>query len=217
MNFNSFVNDLYDELDNIQNNNDKYYYKLVKNMRDNKNLEEMCENENDILKKCILCKTHLSSNKWSMILEKFIIKKFNLKKKLNNTSGDARSEKSNIEIKVSLGTKDGTYNLVQLRPDHDIDYYIILIYDMFVGDIGKIYWFLCPSKKLYNLLPKYGGYSHGTIKELGKITKENIYNRNREYSLRPNSIKNDKTKPKKLWNIMVETFLCTEEDIINNI
>ena len=104
-------------------------------------------------------------------------------------------------------------NFVQIRPDHNIDYYIFLAYDLFEGEVGEIYWLLCKAEELYQLIPEYGGYAHGTIKQLGKITPENIYGRNCEYALRPNPQARPGTKPRKLWEIMLSKFKVSEEII----
>jgi hypothetical protein len=141
----------------------------------------------NMLYKCILCKCYLSSNIWGPLLEKTLIENFNMVKTKLKTSGDCISTNGKkIEIKISLGDKNGGINIVQIRPDHDIDFYLIMVYNIFSGDIGEIYYILIDSKSLYNLIPMYGGYAHGTVEKLGKITAENINNRNCEYALRPN-------------------------------
>ena len=134
----------------IKKKKGKMNYKLIVNeLKDSSfNILTKCINEPDILKQCILCKRFLSSNQWSMILEKSIKKKFNIGKSLNNISGDGRVNSKNIEIKVSLGDKKGQFNFVQLRPGHSIDYYLFLTYNLFEDDLGKIYWFLIPPEKL---------------------------------------------------------------------
>jgi hypothetical protein len=195
------------------------FHKIVDDLREPNKYKELCINTDNLLYKCILCKKYLSSNEYSILLEKFIIKKFNLKKNIDNLSGDALSENNlTIEIKISLGDKTGKFNFVQLRPDHNIDYYLFLAYNLYdKDDTGKIYWLFCKSTELYELIPEYGGYAHGTIKKLGRINNNNMYGRNCEYCLRPNPTKNDNTKVKKLWNIMVDKFLITEEELIDKL
>ena len=84
--------------------------------------------------------------------------------------------------------------------------------------IGKIYWFLIPSDDLYELLPEYGGYAHNSVEENGKITLEKIYDKNQyEYCLRPNPVKKDTQKCKKLWNIFINKYNFTEEEIMKKI
>jgi hypothetical protein len=194
------------------------YINMVELMRNSTSNIQKCRDEKDTLKKCILCKNYLSSNQWSLLLEDHIKSKFNIGKCLNNTSGDGCSERNkNIEIKVSLGAINGQFHFVQLRPEHKIDYYLLLAYNLYENEIGKLYWFLCEASELYDLLPEYGGYAHGTIGKLGKITCDNIYDRNCEYALRPNPLQNDNNKPKILWNIMKERFSVSEKYIIDTI
>jgi hypothetical protein len=183
---------------------------LVLQMRKPICYKNKCLIEKNILYKCILCKKYLSSNQWGPMLEKYIKELFLLKKPKNNTSGDGCSmNNKKIEIKVSLGDSNGQFNFVQIRPDHDIDYYILMCYNVFDDELGKIYWFLCPSGELYKLLPEYGSYAHGTITKLGKIEPHNIYGHNHEYALRPNVIK--KTA---LWNKLIDCFSCDEKHIM---
>lgn len=189
------------------------YIDLVNSLRKPVDYKKICNDENDILKKCILCKKYLSSNQWGILLENFIREHFLLDKSNNKTSGDAKSKDKTFEIKVSLGDIKGQLSFVQLRPDHKIDYYIFLTYNLFDDKLGKIYWFLCKSNDLYDLLPEFGQYAHGTTEKLGEITIDNIYNQNHEYALRLNPTKKDKTKTKKLWNIFIEKFLTNEDNI----
>ena len=147
------------------------------------------------------------------LLETYIKNLFSLKKPINRISGDGRSlNDKNIEIKVSLGDLKGRFNFVQIRPDHDIDYYIFMCYNVHDDELGKIYWFLCPSKQLYELLPRYGCYAHGTIQKLGKIVMTNIYGHNYEYAIRPNPVNNTS-----LWNKLIELFSCDEKYITSKL
>ena len=172
-----------------------------------------CISEHNLLYKCIYCKKYLSSNQWGALLETHIKKLFLLKTPINHVSGDGCSLNSkNIEIKVSLGDLKGQFNFVQIRPDHEIDYYVFMCYNVFDDELGKIHWFLCPSNKLYELLPKYGGYAHGTIQKFGKIEMTNIHGHNYEYAIRPNAIKNTH-----LWNKLIELFSCDEKYIMSKL
>ena len=190
------------------------YHTLVDSMRNsNKGKENtllLCKSENDILKKSILCKYYLLPSQYGCILENSIKEKFNIKKCNNTVSGDGIINKKAIEIKVSLGSKNGQYNFVQLRPGHKIDYYLFMCYSLISSSLGEIVWFLCEPNELYKLLPKYGEYSHGTIAKLGKITLENIDN-DYEYSLRPNP--NGRKKSRDLWNIMMSSFKMTDKEV----
>jgi len=186
------------------------YEEIVKSMRQKDNYIQIINNEDDIVKKCILCKKYLSSNQWSLILEKHIKKIFNIQKAKDSCSGDGYSiNNKNIEIKVSLGSNNGTISFVQIRPDHKLDYYLFLVYDLYKNNLGNIHWLLCNTKELYELLPEFGGYS---ISQYNKITLNNIYNRNLEYVFRPSILKNN-SKSYKLWCIMQQKFEKKQEEI----
>lgn len=193
-----------DDYKKLQNYTMNDLEKIVKTFRESKlMIKQLCIYETDLLKQCILCKKYLSSQQWSNILENKVKKIFNIHDKLNNTSGDGFVNKNNIEIKISLGDTNGTFNFVQIRPGHSINYYLFLIYNVFETKLGKIYWFLIPSDDISVLLEKYGSYAHGTIKKMGVISSQSINeNTNYEYSLRPNPITKDKKK--QLWNEMMK-------------
>ena len=89
---------------------------------------------------------------------------------------------------------------------------MIVCYNLYESEKGKIYMFLCDPDKLYELIPEYGGYAHGNIKTLGNITENNIKGRYLEYSLRP-ALKNNASKQKKLWDIMIKNFIVNENEI----
>ena len=149
--------------------------KIVESMRVQNKYVEICKREEDLLHKCILCRYYLSSNQWSLLLESHIKNLFNIEKAKDSTSGDGISRNGmNIEIKVSLGSDNGRINFVQIRPDHKIDYYLFLVYNLYTENIGSIHWLLCDSNELYKLLPEYGGYAHGSILQHNAITLENI-------------------------------------------
>lgn len=193
------------------------YKELVRDMRNAQKYFQMCVFETDLLKKCILCKKHLTPSQWSCVLEDYIKSTLNIGKRTDNRSGDgcSRSSNYNVEIKVSLGDLKGNLHFVQLRPDHKIDFYVFLVYNMFEGELGQIYWFLCKPHDLYKLLPEYGGYAHGTKDKLGKITKDNIFGRNYEYALRPHPNAKNQTKGKQLWDIFVKEFNLPVSEILS--
>ena len=122
----------------------------------------------------------------------------------NETSGDGCKNNINYEIKVSLHGKQSNLNFVQIRPDHKIDFYIFIGYNMYNNNtLGKGYIFKIPSDSLYELIIDYGGYAHGTFKKLGKISQDNLKDRNCEYVLRcdPNAKKGKKYD---LWNELLK-------------
>lgn len=50
--------------------------------------------------------------------------------------------------------------------------------------IGNSHIFKIPSHIVYELVVRFGGYSHGTYTVLGKITSDNIKGRNCDQDLR---------------------------------
>lgn len=142
----------------------------------------------------IYCKKNkLSGQITGPLIENYIIEKYNLTK--NNSSmcnGDCSFNNKNYEIKVSLGGdkthKD--FNYVQIRLNHNIDYYLLTAYYVShenVDNLGELYTFLLDKIELKDLLLKYGSYAHGTKTELGNITDDDLKkdDNNKEYALRP--------------------------------
>jgi hypothetical protein len=188
--------------------NEEYLITLVKNMKikdDQKNTKNIIDKINmcdTLTKKCILVREYLSPQ--STIFEKIIKKDLLIEPPINNTSGDGCKNNKNYEIKASVHAKKSKINWVQIRPDHNIDFYILIAYNIYENDnIGKAYIFKIPSDLLYDLIVKYGGYAHGTCGVHNKITIENIKGRNCEYALRCNpNVK--KGKNHDLWNELLK-------------
>ena len=152
--------------------------------------------------KCIIARSELSPQ--SNTIETICKKDLCIGNPVNETSGDGCKNGINYEIKASLHAKKSKFNFVQIRPDHNIHYYILISYDMFKDDnLGKAYIFKVPSEDMYKLVVKYGGYAHGTIKELGNITFENMKGRGCEYALRgiPNA---KKGKQLEIWTELLK-------------
>jgi hypothetical protein len=164
-----------------------------------KTIIELIKQEKTITGKCILARKYL--NPQSNELESICKADLNIDKAVNSTSGDGNKNGINYEIKASIHGQNSKLNFVQIRPDHDIDYYIFIAYNMYENDTndGKAHVFKIPSYIVYELIVRFGGYAHGTCVALGKITSENIKNRNCEYALRcdPNA---KKGKSFNLWN-----------------
>lgn len=195
--------------------NTKTLKTFVQNMRNKNANKQRCINEQNLLNKCILCKQFLSSNEYGPELENYLKKQLNINKAIDSVSGDGCKNNKNIEIKVSLGDNQGKLNYVQIRPDHNVDFYLFLAYNLLEDELGNVYLMLVPSAKVYDLLPIYGGYAHGTVEVLGEITSNNIFGRNCEYALRPNPNKNNDTKPKKLWDELIKYKVPLSEDMFN--
>ena len=174
----------------IMKNKNKHSFEneIIEKIQNSKNLEE----------KCILIRFYLFPQ--STKIEKIIINDLLLNKPNDEVSGDCCKNGKNYEIKYTGHSKESKINIVQIRPDHKIDYYLIIYYNMFFNDnIGKAYIFKITSEEMNNLILKYGSYAHGTIKKLGKITKDNLQDRNCEYCLRCNP-NNKSNRNQNLWN-----------------
>ena len=125
----------------------------------------------------------------------------NFQKEVLEDAGDFRDGEYSVEFKFTIANPNGKINFVQIRPSYKIDYYILVVYDpcMYGDDLFEV--FVCKSKDLYDLLPEFGGYAHGTVKENGQITQENIEKKlsfGCEYALRPNTRANADKKSGKL-------------------
>jgi hypothetical protein len=176
---------------------------LVKQMKlrettEKKHILEQFKNEKTLLGKCILGRAYLTPQ--STDLETICKKDLGIDNALNPTSGDGHKNGINYEIKASIHAKKSKINFVQIRPDHDIQSYIFIAYNMYENDTdGNAHIFKIPSHIVYDLIIGFGGYAHGTCAVLGKITSDNIKGRNCEYSLRcnPNA---KKGKHFELWN-----------------
>lgn len=179
-------------------------YEIVKQMKlkeetDIKHIIEIIHNEKTLTGKCILSRNFLAPQ--STIVESVWKRDLGIGNALNETSGDGHKNGINYEIKTSIHAKKSKLNFLQIRPDHNIDYYILIAYNINGedNDKGNAHIFKIPSHIVYNLICRYGHYAHGTCTELGNITPDNIKGRNREYALRcdPNARKGKKFE---LWN-----------------
>jgi len=169
----------------------------LKEMKDKKYILEKIKNEKTLTEKCILAREYL--NPQSTDLEIICKEELDIGNALNSTSGDGHKNGINYEIKASIHANKSKINFVQIRPDHDIHYYIFIAYNMYENDtIGNAHIFKIPSDIVYDLIISFGGYAHGTCSKLGKIKPDNIKGRNCEYALRcdPNA---KKGKSFELW------------------
>jgi hypothetical protein len=160
----------------------------------------------------IYCKyNNLSGQFTGPVLEKYIEKKYKMTK--NNASscnGDLKCNETNIEIKASNGGKENNkFNYVQIRMNHNCEYILTAYYLDYenLDTLGEMYIFRISKEDMKHVLLQYGGYAHGTISELGKITIEDLNepNNRKEYVLRPKY--NDKC-----WNYMLQ-FRIAEDSI----
>ena len=139
------------------------------------------------------CKyNNLSGQFTGPVLEKYIKLKYKMiKNNASSCNGDLQNNDTNIEIKASNGGKDNNkFNYVQLRLNHNIDYYILTAYYLSKENIkkkGELFVFIIGKVDLKNIVFKYGNYAHGTLNKNGKRTFEamNCDDNKNEYALRP--------------------------------
>ena len=179
----------------------------IKKIKDNMILQESGQEKiidqirigNSIEEKAILIR-HLVQPQ-STYPELIIREDLLIDKPVDELSGDGCKNGINYEIKYSGHAKGSKFNWVQIRPDHNVDYYIMCGYNMYYDDpFGKVFTFKIPAEDLYELIVDYGGYAHGTIKKNGKITKENLKGRGLEYALRVQPNAKRETKSGRLWS-----------------
>lgn len=170
----------------------------LKETKNKKLILELIKNKETLTEKCVLSRMYLTPQ--STDLETICKIDLAIGNALNTTSGDGHKNGINYEIKASIHANKSKINFVQIRPDHDIQYYILIAYNMYENDtIGNAHIFKIPSRIVYDLIVRFGGYAHGTCATLGNITSNNIKGRNCEYALRcnPNA---KKGKSFELWN-----------------
>ena len=169
-----------------------------------KKIQQKIYDETSFTKKCILVKKFIPSQ--STFMESVIRTDLEIGEPVDETSGDGCKDGLNYEIKHSGHAKNGKFNFVQIRPDHNVDYYIFTVYNMYYKSsiIGKGYIFKVPANIVDEWIVTYGGYAHGTTKKLGRITKDNIKGRNCEYALRGNSNAKPGTKNYRFWQELLE-------------
>ena len=148
--------------------------------------------ETDIKRAHIYCKINqLSGQVSGPLIEHYIKNKYGMEK--NNASlckGDLQHNQINFEIKISNGGKENNkFNYVQLRMNHDC-VYIFTAYYICVDNVeneGELFIFKLNKKELKDLIYKHGGYAHGTVQKLGKITEDDLDNQenDKEYAIRP--------------------------------
>ena len=183
---------------------------IVKSIRSNKLVLEKQQaikqayESDDIWEKCVLFRKYTSPQ--STDSEKLIRHDLNIGNPADTVSGDGMKNGVNYEIKVSIHDTKCKTNIRQIRPHHNVDFYIIMAFNVFGGDRGEACVFKVPSEKIYDLVLEYGFYTHGTIKRNGVITAESIRDKTTdfEYSLSADPNAPNNTKSKKLWLELLE-------------
>jgi len=140
----------------------------------------------------IYCKcVGLSGQFTGPALENYIKNKYNMtKNSASSCNGDLLLNNTNIEIKASTGGKENNkFNYVQLRMNHNCEYIFTAYYIDYsnLDNLGELYIFKLTKENIKPLIVRYGGYAHGTVGELGKITAEDLDDpaNMKEYALRP--------------------------------
>lgn len=203
-----------------QMRNDIELVTMVTKMRDKDNkkkaqrLVEIAK-QKTLTGKCIMARNYLSPQ--STDFETICKKDLFIGDPTSKTSGDGQKNGVNYEIKTSIHANKSNINFVQIRPDHEVDYYLFIAYNMYetedssLTNFGRARIFKIPSNNVYDLIVRYGGYAHGTLGQLGTITPHNMTGRNCEYALRcdPNA---KKGKSFDLWNeyIKYEVEYCPD-------
>lgn len=204
----------------VSNNNSEISYDLkdmvnkIKEVKLNDRKKEISLLKN-LLEQVILTKHYrLSSQSWSPMFERELKKRLNIGQKINEISGDGQynDSKETVEIKVSLGCEKHCLNFVQIRPHHNCDKYLLMGYNIYEGELGRVYIFEIPHQKIVDMILSYGDYAHGTIKKQGEITLENMEKNMYEYSLRVNLLNE---KGKKIWNELLNYETTSNYENIN--
>ena len=201
----------------VSNNSEiSYDFKnMVDTIKESHDRKKEISLRRNLLEQVILTKHYrLSSQSWSPMFERELKKRLNIGPKIDEISGDGQynDSKETVEIKVSLGCEKHCLNFVQIRPHHNCDKYLLMGYNIYEGDLGRVYIFEIPHEKIVDMILNYGDYAHGTIKKQGEITLENMQKNMYEYSLRVNLL-NDKGK--KIWNELLNYETTSNYEDIN--
>jgi hypothetical protein len=183
---------------------------IVKGLRANKFFEEkesaiiQATTSKNLWEVCVLLRVYTSPQ--STDAEKIIKKNLQINNAEDNISGDGVKNGIKYEIKVSVHDVNCKVNIRQIRPHHNVDFYIIIAFNLFGGSKGEAYVFKIPAEVIYELVVDYGGYTHGTVSKNGIVTKESISDKNtrHEYSLTADPNATYGTKSRKLWDRFIE-------------
>ena len=148
--------------------------------------------EDNIKRAHIYCKINqLSGQVSGPLIEYYIKNKYGMDK--NNASlclGDLQHNQVNFELKISNGGKENNkFNYVQLRMNHDCVYIFTAYYlcEDNIDSEGDLFIFKLNKDDIKKLILSYGGYAHGTVQKLGKISEIELNNlsNDKEYAIRP--------------------------------
>jgi hypothetical protein len=167
---------------------------LIKKKEINKSIKKIItdfDSIDDFREILIKSTLYLTSQSYGDIIESQIKKILNISPQRDEISGDGVFNNKTIEIKVSIEGTKSNFNFVQLRPSHNVDYYLLLTYSYTEDDL---FFFLIPHEDMITLIGKYAGYAHGTIKKQGEINRENVIknlDKDYEYAIRPDYLKEE--------------------------
>jgi len=167
---------------------------LIKKKEINKSIKKIItdfDSIDDFREILIKSTLYLTSQSYGDIIESQIKKILNISPQRDEISGDGVFNNKTIEIKVSIEGTKSNFNFVQLRPSHNVDYYLLLTYSYTEDDL---FFFLIPHEDMITLIGKYAGYAHGTIKKQGAINRENVIknlDKDYEYAIRPDYLKEE--------------------------
>jgi hypothetical protein len=141
---------------------------------------------------CYCFRKQLIAQQFGPGIERYLINKFRYNRNYRNeTNGDCSKDGNNYEVKVSLGgINRNQYNYVQIRPFHNIQYYLLTAYHVDQASVkshGSLFIFKVSKEDMIILLVNHGSYAHGTFEQNGAITLDTLYDidNKKEYVLRP--------------------------------
>ena len=144
-----------------------------------------CNHKQEIMKQPDLKHAHmyckinqLSGQVSGPLVENYIKHRYEMtKNKPSLCIGDLQVNQVNLEIKVSTGGKENNkFNYVQLRMNHVCEYILTAYYisEDNIDDLGELFIFKLNKKDIKKMILDYGGYAHGTVKKLGRITETDL-------------------------------------------
>ena len=176
---------------------------LIENKQKRNSIKEKIYNTKTFRDACILSKYHLTPQSYGEVLNSWLRTHYKFQKiSASEKQGDDLIHGSfKTEVKVSIADDGKKANFVQIRLTHEVDFYLLVVYDLVKDDI---YYFLVNKEHMKDLIVKYGALAHGTKGEKGAITK-NLDNPDIEHALRP-------TINSALWNDL-KKFAISEKQI----
>ena len=182
----------------------KYVDTLLKELQkelDKNELKQEIINEKNTRHAFIVSKKFLTPQQYGAALESHIKTKFDWADQTDNTSGDATTSKgAKIEIKCSIEDAKGGFNYVQIRPNHTIDYYLLVNFSISTDELVLL---LCPKEEFVKLVVEHGQLAHGT-KDTNFAYKEFAY--------RPKMHAREGTKGRQQWDNLLP-WKATEEQV----